>query len=314
MSNVFLGVQVDITFDPGIGLGRFVVARGEDAPQIAAFAGEALPDRGSDVLIVSTSGAPLLPDRRGLSRRPRRRARELATEDVWLTKMTFVRGDHAFADDRGSAVLLGLIADDIAAASLVSEAFAVINRALVAARIATSDPSELALDAAIARAVRIGFADPETINDGRLSSAFAVTASTPGGGWRETVPTTEFVAATLAGRVPVLDVDRLLLRIAADVAEEAHDRAAAQLPGVVGVAIVELRGAWTEDEAEDLRRSADRLAHLGFRGSIGEPERHELTRVVRSLWAAARARSAPPAHEETRDHDEFHSIVARSNG
>lgn len=311
---IFVGVQVDLTFDPGIGLGRFVVARPEAAPQVASFAGESLPDRGNDVLIASTSGAPLLPDRRGLSRRPRRVARDLSTEDVWLTQLTFVRGDHSFADDRGEAVLLALTSDDDDADRLVTEAFAVFNRATVAARIATGDPGELVLDRAVARSVRIGYATAETINDGRLSSAFAVTAPKSAGGWREAVPTTEFVAAVLAGRAPLLDVDRLLLRLAGDVAENAYDRAATQLPALIDVAAVELRGAWPEDDVKDLRRVASDLAQRGVRGQIGDPERIELTRVVRTLWAAARQRTDTATTNELRTPDELHRVTARHDG
>lgn len=286
----FLGVQIDLTFDPGVSLGRYVVARPDGDRLPALPCGRFTADRGSDVLIVSTAGAPLLPDRRGMARRPRRAARALATEDVWLHQFTFVRGDHALSDRRDAEAALDAVAgDDAATASLVGEAFAVIDRAHHAARIADGDPHALDLHAGIARAVRLGIAGSDDIAAGKLAAAVAV-PSPPIRRWHEQLPSALAVAEALAGRRCGHESDELVLRIARDVEHGMHTRAALQLPAAVELAAVEFAdhrvapGRW-----DALRAVAGDVAAraLSSRPSVADQQR--VADVIRELWVLAQS-------------------------
>jgi hypothetical protein len=294
--HLFLGVQIDLTFDPGVGLGRYVVARSGGDRQVALPAGRFIADRGSDVLVVSTAGAPLLPDRRGLARRPRRAARALATEDVWLHRFTFVRGDHALANRRDAEAALEAVAADHAASGLlVKHAFAVVDRAQRAARIADGDPHAIDLHDGIARAVRLGIATAEDIAAGRLAAAVAV-APPPVLRWHEALPSAQAVADALAARAAGYESDELLLRIARDVDQHAHARAALQLPAVVALAAVEFgeqsphSGSW-----EALRTTARDLAERALGGRPGIDDQQRAADLIRELWVLAQT-----ARDETR--------------
>lgn len=301
---LFIGVQIDLTFDPGIGLGRYLVERARDASQLALASEQPLDDRGSDVLVVSTAGAPLLPDRRGLARRPRRVARALATEDVWLHQLTFVRGDHVLAGRReAEAALAGLTEDVEASARLVQGAFDVAKRAMLAARVADGDPHALDLHPGIARAVRLGIGTADEIAAGQMAVACAV-APSPVLRWHEQLPAAQAVAAALSGRSAIYDSDVLMLRIANDVAQQAHARAAAQLPALVEIAAAEFAARILAPEHLDLLRAdAREIAGRGLSRELDRNDQQRTADLVRRLWELAQAARQPSRRDGRRSLD-----------
>lgn len=287
-AGAFAAVQVDVTFDVGVALGRYVVERGHAAPSIAAFLGLTVTDRGEDVLVVSTAGAPLLPDRRGLRRRPRRLARGLATEDVWLTRFTFVRGDHVFEDvARAEHAVAEVVEDDVACEALVDEALFVANRAVRAGRAARAAPGDLQLDRAVARSIRVGVGTPDGVASGVLELAAPVLSPSPEGPRRAAMEG-EQVAAMLAGRTPLLATDRLLLRVAQDVADGADLVAALVLPAVIDLAAIELSSVLPAERIASLHARAQHLHEHATSRPWADDERQALAEVVREVWDAAR--------------------------
>lgn len=288
-----LGVQFDLATVLGIEPGRYVVRRPVDAPRVDAFTEYALPDRGSDVLVVSTAGAPVLPDRRGFKRRPRRLTSLAGAEAIWLNRVTYVRGDHVVAGLADGQRALGAIAGDRAVQDrLVAAAFAVTNVAIRAQSIADADPSLGDVHAHHVWKTRIGCGEASRVATGLLDEAFALRPAPPPR-WQERLPSAEVVACVLGGRGRLLAADELLLRIAADIDAGRIVLAAAQLPAAIALAEVELPGLELQQVSSgDLRRRGAELAGNAARGDLEAGDRQWLTETVRQLWAATAAQRA----------------------
>lgn len=288
-----LGVQFDLATVLGIDAGRYVVRRAVDAPTVDAFTQYALPDRGSDVLVVSTVGAPVLPDRRGFRRRPRRLTSLDGAEEIWLNRVTYVRGDHVVAGLPDAQRALGAIAGDRAVQDqLVAAAFTVTNTAIRAQRVADADPSLADVHAHQVWKTRIGCGEASRIAVGLLDEAFALRAPAPPR-WHERLPSTEVVASVLGGRGRLFATDELLLRISADIGAGRFALAAAQLPAALVLAEAEFPDL--ESEAvpySELRRRAAETAKRAVNGDAPEDDRQWLTETVRRLWSSSTAERA----------------------
>jgi hypothetical protein len=293
----FVGVTLDFSRELGPVPGRYVVARPGSARPLAALAAGAVADRGADVLVISQVGAPLLPERRLPLRR---RARPVRGDDeadpVWLTRITYLRGDHVSRDQRSARDALDTIRGDRdLQEELVAAAVLVTNTAIRAHRVAVGDPTLPEIGVAVARRIRIGAGSADEVARGRFADAIALT--TPdAAGWHSSMPPAEALSAVLGGRVPLLDADELILRVAGDLGARRTRLAALGLPTAIELLLEEV----PQDEAvADLRARVAALqtdaAALALRTLDGVPCQAEelqwLADAVRSLWdLSSRAR------------------------
>lgn len=286
----FVGVALDFPRELGPVPGRYVVARPADAPASVALSAGAVADRGADVLIISQVGAPLLPERRlPLRRRARPVRGEDASDPVWITRITYLRGDHVRRDDQSAREALGAIrADRGLQEELVAAAVLVTNTAIRAHRVATGDPSLPEIGTAAARRIRIGAGSADEVARGRFAEALALT--TPNApGWHAQLPPAEALAAVLCGRTKLLEADELILRVAGDLGARRARLAALALPSAIALLLAEA----PQDEMGAERRATvlalqPQAAALAERALLDEPrdpaELQWLADAVRSLW------------------------------
>lgn len=285
----FVGVALDFSRELGPVPGRYLVARPDSARPTALAAG-AVADRGADVLVISRVGAPLLPERRlPLRRRALPVRGDDAADPVWLTRITYLRGDHLCLDQRGAREALDVVRGDRdLQEDLVTAAVLVTNTAIRAHRVAVGDPTMPEIGVAAARRIRIGAGSADEVARGRFTEAIALT--TPNAAdWHSNMPPAEALSAVLAGRIPLLDADELLLRVAGDLGARRIRLAALGLPAAIALMLEEV----TQDEAvADSRGSvaalepeAAALAHRALNGAAcGAEELQWLADAVRSLW------------------------------
>jgi hypothetical protein len=268
-----------------------VVARPDSARSSTALAAGAVADRGADVLVISQVGAPLLPERRLPLRR---RARPVRGDDeadpVWLTRITYLRGDHVRPDQRSARDALDTVRGDRdLQEELVAVAVLVTNTAIRAHRVAVGDPTLPEIGVAAARRIRIGAGSADEVARGRFADAIALT--TPNAAdWHSSMPPAEALSAVLAGRIPLLEADELILRVAGDLGARRTRLAALGLPAAIALLLEEVT---TQDEAvADSRTTVAALqtdaAALALRALDGVPcdaeELQWLADAVRSLW------------------------------
>lgn len=292
-----IGVQFDLAGVLGIEPGRYYVRRADDAPVLEALLAGAERDRGGDVLIVSTVGAPILPDRRGFRRRPRRLTSLEGAEEIWLNRVTYVRGDHIFAEPRDVQRALGqLMGSREEQARMVFAAFAVTNLAIRAQRIADGDPSLNEVHPHQVWRTRIGSAGASQVAAGLLDEAFEFPLP-PAPRWHDRLPSAEAVARALGGREEIRPGDELLVRVAGDVGAGRYRLGAAQLPAVV---------ALTADGASGrLAARAGSLADRAARGDMTVEDQKELADLIRDLWSTSTAaRAAATESPDPRTEDE----------
>lgn len=276
-----IGVQFDLAGVLGIEPGRYYVRRPDDAPVLEALLVGAERDRGGDVLIVSTVGAPILPDRRGFRRRPRRLTSLDGAEEIWLNRVTYVRGDHVFTDPRDVQQALGrLLGSREEQTRIVSSAFAVTNLAIRAQRISDGDPSLNEVHLHQVWRTRIGSAGASQVAAGLLNEAFEFPPP-PAPRWNDRLPSAEAVARALGGREEIRPGDELLVRVAGDVGAGRHRLGAAQLPAVAALV--------ADGTGGDLTERAASLADRARRGDLTVQDQTELAELIRELWSISTA-------------------------
>jgi hypothetical protein len=279
-----IGVQFDLAGVLGIEPGRYYVRRPDDAPVLEALLDGVERDRRGDVLVVSTVGAPVLPDRRGFRRRPRRLTSLEGADEIWLNRVTYVRGDHIFANPRDVQNALGrLLGSREEQALMVSAAFAVTNLAIRAQRISDGDPSLNEVHPHQVWRTRIGSAGASQVAAGLLDEAFEFPLP-PAPRWHDRLPSAEAVARALGGREQIRPCDELLVRVAGDAGAGRYRLAAAQLPAVVALA--------ADDTSGQLTLRAASLAERAVRDDLTVQDHTELAELVRSLWSASTAARA----------------------
>jgi hypothetical protein len=150
--------QLDYPGAPAIAQGRY----------LARPSGE--PDAEPDVLVIRRLGA-VRAGKRLRKGRPVPLATEPEPEPLAITRLTLIRA-LPFSDEAAAADWLERVLDDgEIAAALLAETTAMVNRALLAYRVAAPDPYATDLDAGTALAVRFGYGTGEEVADGRWTSA-----------------------------------------------------------------------------------------------------------------------------------------------
>jgi hypothetical protein len=278
---VFGFVQLEFPWALGPQDGRYV---------IRGHAGEV-----EHVLVLATLGAP---QRRGLrGRRPRRATPDPAP--VPIARATLV-ASRPFDDQReAERWLRGATADRDAAAALVRDAVAVLNRVLHLHRAATADAHVREVDAARALVVRIGFGEGEQVAEGRWLRAIEPPLPRSARRRDAALRPQERLAALLGGRDAALACEELALRARQDVDAGRRREAALQLQAALGAALAELepwspRGNLAErlEELRELRASVQAAARAALEGGVDDDEDAAVRHALERLEAALRARTA----------------------
>jgi hypothetical protein len=254
--------QLDFAGTLAVGDGRYVLRDGER----------------ERVLVLETRGAPPPPRRR------RGRAKEVADADkpspLPLTRATLVRAFERFAaaDDALAWVEASVAAED-AVDALIEEAIGVLNQALHAHAVASSDSQPQVLTPRLAVAARVGYGSGAEVADGQFSLALEIDVRTAGGSRRqrqaEEMRPQERLAAVLGGRERFDACETLILRARADLDAGRTREAALQLRVGLEAELAELRGGvddpgHTEDMAtlESRRHEAGNLANAALSGGL----------------------------------------------
>ncbi len=265
--------QLDFAGTLAVGDGRYVLREGER----------------ERVLVLETLGAPPPPRRR------RRRAKEAAPVDdpapLPLARATLVRAFEQFvaADDALAWVEASVAAED-AVDALIEEAIGILNQALHAHAVASSDPQPQALTPRLAVAARVGYGSGAEVADGQFSAAREIDVRTAGGSRRqqlaEEMRPQERVAAVLGGRERLDACETLILRARADLDAGRIREAALQLRVGLEAVLAELRGAVADAghvehmaTLESRRHEAGDLANGALNGDLDG----EATEQVREL-------------------------------
>jgi hypothetical protein len=248
------------------------------------------------VLVLETLGAPPPPRRR------RRRAREVSADDkpttLPLTRATLVRAFEPFevADD-ALAWLEAAVAEEEAIDALTVETISVLNQALHAHAVASSDPQPQALTPRLAVAARIGYGSGAEVANGQFSDAREIDMRTASGSRRqqhaEEMRPQERVAAALGGRESFDACETLILRARVDLDAGRTREAALQLRVGLEAVLAELRGALddpghNEDTStiESRRHEAGDLANAALAGNLDPAQRksvQELTAICERI-------------------------------
>ncbi len=242
------------------------------------------------VLVLATLGAPPPPRRR------RRRAKEAGAGDdpapLPLTRATLVRAFEQFAaaEDALAWVETSVAAED-AIDALIEEAIGVLNQALHAHAVASSDPQPQALTPRLAVAARVGYGSGAEVADGQFSAAREIDVRTAGGSRRqqhaEEMRPQERLAAVLGGRERFDACETLILRVRADLDAGRIREAALQLRVGLEAVLAELRGAVPDPgHDEDMaalashRHEAGELANAALAGDLDSTQRKNLEDVT----------------------------------
>jgi hypothetical protein len=236
--------------------GRYL-ARDEDDAEAAR----------ESVLVVETVGAPAAPGRR--RQRPRPADPDAGPAPLPLVRVTAIRASmplegeveaERWLDEAGEA--------EDTVERLLTDAVALLNRALHANAAAAADPysRELTLERAVA--ARIGYGSGAQTAAGRFSAAREVDARAVGASRRrrrqEELRPQQRVAAVLGGRERIDVCETLLLRARSDLDAGRDREAALQLRVGLEALLEELRGALADPgHEEDIATLTARRAEAG---------------------------------------------------
>ncbi len=281
-SGLFPFAQLDFPGALGLADGRYLVRSDGEA---------------SEVLIVSTLGAPAVRRRRRTRSRPIERGAE--PEPVPLTRVTVVTPEDLGGPADAAAWLDRLAGDEDAAEAFVSAALRLVNRALHAHATAAQDPYVHEVSGSRATALRIGFGEGEQVADGQWSDARELIRGEPRRRRAESLQPQERVAAVLGGRERVEAAETLLLRARLDLDEDRPREAALQLAAGVPTLVAELSAADASrrEDLEALRArepEVERLAEAARGGDLGPQDRAAIADVVAICERALRRRRLRP--------------------
>lgn len=246
-------------------------------------------DGGQQVLVVETAGAPPPPRRR--RRRPKESEAAADPAPLPLSRITAVRAEEPFdeAEEAGAWLELALASEDSIDA-VVAEGLALLNRAIHAHAVASTDPLGTELRADRATAVRIGYGSGKEVAAGRFSSAREVDVRAGGSARRrqdEELRPQERVAAILGGRERFNACETLLLHARTDLDAGRLREAALQLRVAVEAVLVELDGALADPDHEqdmaelEARRSeAGEAANAALRSDLPVDDERHVTELV----------------------------------
>lgn len=249
-------------------------------------------DTGSEenVLVLQRLGAAPAPVRR------RRRARTVGFEPAPLamTRVTAIRAFAPFADEAEASRWLDEVCEaEDTVVVLVEEGVALLNRALHAQALATTDPSSLRqLTPGAAERVLIGYGSGEQTAAGRFTMARQVDVGARSTSRRrrreEELRPQERVAAVLGGRESFDACETLLLRARGDLDAGRDREAALQLRVGLEALLVELKDALADpDHEEDFGTLFERRAAVGdaanaaLGGDLSEKQRRQVEELLK---------------------------------
>lgn len=252
----------------------------------------------SEVVVVSTLGAP----RADRPRRRRRRA-PAAREDAGaaalpLTRLTVVTPTELGGDSEAARWLDEVARDEQAADAQIEAALRLINRAVAAGRAGSQDPYVHELGALWAVAIRIGYGSGDELADGSWTDAREIQPAGQRLRRAEILQPTERVAAVLGGRDEVLACETLVLRARLDLDQGRPREAALQLRVGLEVLLRELseeRKAGVREDVAALEQGRDAVveaANEALRGDLDESRIKTLTDAVARCERALRRRRA----------------------
>jgi len=263
--------------------GRYPVRRfaGDDVHGIVVIGGYEAPRR------------TLLPRTR---RAKATRSAEPATVDV--TRATVIDA-QPLADHEAAKAWLERAAGP-EAEQVVTGALALLNRAMAGHRVAAADPLQPDADPGRALVTRVGYGLGEHVAEGDWEAARELPAQRERRS-RMLVPQ-QRLAALLGGRDVALACEELALRARADLDAGREREAAMQLHVALEAAVAELeswrgRGDMGEriDELSGLRDGAADAANAAIQGGLEPSEVASVSRALKRLEAALRARAAREA-------------------
>lgn len=245
---------------------------------------------GEQVLVVRTLGAPPQPRRR------RRRAKGIEPEPdakpLPLARVTAIRAFAPFAgEEEARRWLVAATEAEETADEIVTDAVALLNRALHAQWVAAAEAHSRELAPERAVAVRIGFGAGEEVADGRFSEAREVDVWASGASRRrrreEGMRPQERVAAVLGGRERLGVCETLLLRARADLDAGREREAALQLRIGLEALLAELGDSegdagHTEDmeTLRENRREAGEAANAALAGDLPEQRLEQVRELL----------------------------------
>lgn len=232
------------------------------------------------VLVIKTLGAPPPPRRR--RRQPRPLDEAPVPAELPLSRVTVVRAEHPFADERAAdSWVRETTADEGLLDGEAEEAIGLLNGALHAQAIAAAEAEEPFASPAAASAARIGYGSGDALAEGRFSFAVDVEPRPEATGRRrrrdEQLAPQQRVAAILAGRERPAACEVLVLRARRDLDAGRTREAALQLGPAVEALLAELAEALDDDGhrrdiAELRERSAavEQAARAALGGEVPE--------------------------------------------
>jgi hypothetical protein len=279
--SLFRFVQVELPWALGPPDGRYLV-RAPETPDAAP----------THVLVFATLGAA---ERRRLA--SRRRQRDAAPEPeptaVATGRATIIDVGGPL-DEAGARAWLAAAGEDDLESGL-----AVLNRALHAFRVITTDPYLQPVRRAQAIVARVGFGAGEEVAEGRWAAAKELTV-TAGRRRRSRILAPQArLAALLGAREAVLASEELTLRARSDVDQNRPREAALQLLVALDAALAELgagpRAGELSDRLEELRGQREPVAaaaQAALSGALSDAHAEAVAFALGRVEAALRARAA----------------------
>jgi len=247
------------------------------------------------VLVLATLGAP---ERRRLSARRRGASPpEAPPTPVSTARATVIDVGEPLAPGEPAQAWLRRAGE-----AELTEAVAILNRALRAHRLAAGDAYARPVSRAQAIAARVGVGAGEQVADGHWSAARELIASPPRRRRVRALAPEARLAAILGGRARPLVCEELALRARLDL-DQGHDREAAlQLLIALDAAVAELAGdprapalAGRLQELRDRRARVATVAHAAMARRLSAPELETVASALARIEAALRARAAAGA-------------------
>ena len=243
------------------------------------------------VLVLLGVGAPQAPGRR------RRRSREVESgtepRPLTLTRVTTIRAFAPFEDPAAAARWLdeACEAEDTVEV-LVAEGLALLNRALHAQAVASSNPySKAELEAESAERVLLGFGSGEEVADSRFTEAREIDTRPRDSRRRrreEELRPQERVAAVLRAREQLDACETLLLRARADLNAGRTREAALQLRVGLEALLVELKDSLTDPDHErdmatlrERRTEAGEAANTALQGELATEQHTQIEELLK---------------------------------
>lgn len=239
------------------------------------------------MLVIKTGGAPPPPRRR--RRRPKSADPQAEVQSLPLTRVTAIRAAEPLENEgAGESWLERAGQSEEEADDLVTDAMALLNRALRAAAVASGDPYARELTATRASRVRIGFGSGDEVADGKFTAALDVDMAEHGRRGRiERLHPQERIAAELGGRSEKDACEMLILRARADLDADDLREAALQLRVGLEALLVELNGALPDDGhledmavLEERRHDAGAAANAALKGRLEAGDAENVAELI----------------------------------